>query len=133
MSSANKVWKCGHFSLSWSQAIVIPIPKPGKDNTEPINYRPIALTSCICKTMERIINKRLVWFLETNNILTNIQCGFRKNRSTINQLVILETFIRDAFVNMMSKIMLRHDAETMTTSCYLETYHFKIIQVDLKN
>ena len=49
--------------------------------------------------MKRMINKRLVWFLETNNILTNIQCGFRKNRSTIDQLVRLETFIRDAFVN----------------------------------
>ena len=46
-----------------------------------------------------MINKRLVWFLETNNILSNIQCGIRKNRSTIDQLVRLETFIRDAFVN----------------------------------
>ena len=57
-------YKHGHFPLSWSQAIVIPIPKPGKDNTDPNNYRPIALTSCICKTMDRMINKRLVWFLE---------------------------------------------------------------------
>ena len=31
-----------------------------------------------------MINKRLVWFLETNNILTNIQCDFRKNHSTID-------------------------------------------------
>ena len=46
-----------------------------------------------------MINKRLVWFLETNNILTNTQCGFRKNRSTTDQLVTLETIIRDAFVN----------------------------------
>ena len=88
----------GNFPLSWSQAIIIPIPKPGKDNTDPNNYRPIALTSCICKTMKRMINKRLVWFLETNNILTNTQCGFRKNRSTTYQLVRLETIIRDAFV-----------------------------------
>ena len=35
--------------------------------------------------MELMINKvLLVWFLETNNILTNIQCDFRKNRSTID-------------------------------------------------
>ena len=44
------------------------MPKPEKDNTDPNNYRLIALTSCICKTMERMINKRLVWFIETNNI-----------------------------------------------------------------
>ena len=49
----------------WHKAVIIPIPKPGKDKTEATNYRPIALTSCICKTMERMINDRLVWFLES--------------------------------------------------------------------
>ena len=61
-----------------------------------LDYRPKALTNCVCKTMERMINKRLVWFLESN-ILSNIKCGFRKNRSTIDHLVRLETVIRDAF------------------------------------
>ena len=37
---------------SWRLATVIPIPKPGKDHAEPTNYRPIALTSCLCKTRE---------------------------------------------------------------------------------
>ena len=43
--------------------VVLPIPKLGKENTDPNNYRPIALT------MEWMINKRLVCFLKTNNIL----------------------------------------------------------------
>ena len=46
-----------------------------------------------------MINDRLVWFLEYNNILTDIQCGFRKQKSTIDHLVRLESFIRDAFLN----------------------------------
>ena len=58
-----------------------------------------------------MINKRLVWFLETNNILTNIQCGFRKNRSTIDQLVRLETFNRDAFVNKEHAVSVFFDLE----------------------
>jgi len=33
----------------------VPISKPGKDTTNPTNYRPIALTSCVCKIMERVI------------------------------------------------------------------------------
>ena len=52
------------FPESWRLATVIPIPKPNKDHAEPKNYRPIALTSCLCKTLERMINKRLVWYLE---------------------------------------------------------------------
>ena len=61
--------------------------------------------------MERMINERLVWFLETNNILTNIQCGLRKIRNTIYQLVILETFIRDHFVNKEHAVSVFFDLE----------------------
>ena len=39
--------------------------------------------------------KRLVWFLEANNILTNIQIS----RSTIDQVVRLNSLIRDECVN----------------------------------
>ena len=66
----NNIWKTGNIPKSWKEATVIPIPKPDKDHTDPTNYRPIALTSCICKTMERMINDRLTWFLEANNIIT---------------------------------------------------------------
>ena len=41
------------FPEDWTLATIIPIPKPGKDPGEPNNYRPIALTSCLCKTLER--------------------------------------------------------------------------------
>ena len=58
----NHVWHTGILPDSWKEAIVIPILKPGKDSTNPANYRPIALTSCICKTMERMVNDRLFGF-----------------------------------------------------------------------
>ena len=56
-------------------------PKKG-DKSNPLNYRPIAITSLISKTMDTIITKKLLTFLETNNLLSDHQYGFRKARST---------------------------------------------------
>ena len=98
LQAFNEVWVSGKFPTSWKQATIIPIPKPGKHNTDPSNYRPIALTSCLCKTLERMINTRLIWFLESNGLITNFQCGFRSKRSTADHLVCLETFVREAFI-----------------------------------
>ena len=62
----NDIWDTGKFLESWELATIIPIPKPGNDHAEPTNYRPIALTSCLCKTLERMINTRLVRIKQSN-------------------------------------------------------------------
>ena len=94
----NTIWTSGFFPTSLHKATIIPLPKPGKDDNDPNNYRPIALTSCICKTMERMVNDRLVWFLEKEQILSQSQSGFRKRRSTVDQLIKLETLARESFI-----------------------------------
>ena len=91
-------WQNHYFPPQWRTAHVIPIPKPGKSPSHPDNYRPIALTSCLCKTLERMINNRLYEYCTMNGHFANIQCGGRRGRSTIDHLVRLETFIRRAFV-----------------------------------
>ena len=45
-----------------------------------------------------MINDRLIWFLESNNLIFGNRAGFRKDYSTNNHLVRLESFIRDAFI-----------------------------------
>ena len=107
----NEIWRTGKFPEDWHKAVIIPIPKPGKDKTEATNYRPIALTSCICKTMERMINDRLVWFLESNSLISGNQAGFRKNCSTNDHLVRLESFIRDAFIKKEHCVAIFFDLE----------------------
>ena len=74
----NQFWDGGDFPTELREATTIPIPKPGKDTTNPNNYRPIALTSCICKTFERMVSSRLVWCLEKYSIITAYQSEFRK-------------------------------------------------------
>ena len=124
----NGIWTTGVFPESWRLATIIPIPKPGKDHAEPTNYRPIALTSCLCKTLERMINKRLVWYLESNNLITKLQSGFRAERSTNDNLVRLETFIRDAFIKREHVVAVFFDLE----KAYDTTWRYGILK-DLHN
>ena len=48
--------------------------------------------------VERMINERLVWYLEKNSLLAKQQCSYRSNRLTVDQWVRLETFIRNDFI-----------------------------------
>ena len=106
------MWETGKFPESWELATIILIPKTGKDHTESTNYRPIALTSCLCKTLERMINANKVWYLEINNLISPVKSGFRSElRSTNDNLVRLETFIRDAFVKKEHVVAVFFDLE----------------------
>lgn len=93
----NHSWTQGQLPQIWKDAIMIPIHKKGKDPKKPESYRPISLTSCVGKTMERIVNARLRWYLETNNLLATQQSGFRQFRSTEDQTTYLAQEIEDAF------------------------------------
>ena len=120
----NDIWATGVFPESWRLATIISIPKPGKDHEDPSNYRPIALTSCLCKTLERMINKRLVWYLESNDLISPVQSGFRSGRSTNDHLIRLETFIRDAFVNREHVVSVFFDLE----KAYDTTWRYGILK-----
>ncbi|GFU00306.1 putative RNA-directed DNA polymerase from transposon X-element [Trichonephila clavipes] len=50
----NRIWREQAYPTQWQEAIVILILKPEKDPKNPLSYRPIALTSCLCKTLERM-------------------------------------------------------------------------------
>lgn len=107
----NIIWTEKVFPDIWRQAIVVPIPKPGKPKFDKGSYRPISLTCCLCKIFEKIINKRLRWYLENNNIITDSQSGFRQNCSTTDCLVSLETNILDAFDKKQSMLTVCLDLE----------------------
>lgn len=71
----------GKVPESWKVANVQPVPKKGS-RADPANYRPISVTSILCKSMERVLNGRLMAYLESNDLLSDQQYGFRRNRST---------------------------------------------------
>ena len=121
----NKIFNDSEFSSIWEMALVLPFPKPGKDPTLPSSYRPIALTSCLCKLMERMVNTRLVWFLERTGVLSSSQCGFRRMHSCIDVLLHLENSICKAFASKQHHITVFFDLE----KAYDTAWRYGILRV----
>ena len=90
----NRMFNTSYVPLDWKEALVVPIPKPGKPPEVADSYRPISLTSCLAKCMERIINRRLQWHLENKGYLQSIQTGFRRNCCTVDHIVNLESAVK---------------------------------------
>ncbi len=99
----NKIWMEGIIPKIWKKAVVIPIVKPGKNPTNPGSYHPIALTSNLCKLMEKIIVHRLTYDLEKKGKLSKYQCGFRGKRSTMDALIKVSNEVEKAVT--MKEIM----------------------------
>lgn len=84
----NKSMSNGCVPDAWKRANVTPIHKKS-DKQNKQNYRPISLLSCMGKVMERIIYDELYEYLETHCLLTWRNSGFKKQDSTVNQLLLL--------------------------------------------
>ena len=80
----NLSWSSHSFPSIWKTSSIIPIHKVGKPLDSPASFWPISLTSCVSKLFERIILSRLLFFLESNSILSPRQAGFRPGRSTLD-------------------------------------------------
>lgn len=127
----NKVWDEGNIPVSWKEALIVPIHKPGKDASKPSNYRPIALTSNICKLMERMINERILYILESKQLLAPYQSGFRKGRQTMDLVVCLEDEVRKVQVNKESVCAVFFDVEKAYDMLWRDGLLIKLHQIGI--
>ena len=125
-------WKTGTLPQSWKAAQIIPIPKPNKELMEINSYRPIALTSCLGKLLEGLVNSRLIWKLETSNSLSNCQFGFRKQRSTNDALLYFTDKIYEGFQNQKSTIAILIDFEAAFDKIPHKTILLKCMKLGIK-
>lgn len=86
LTLSKRIWNEKAFPTSWREAMIVPIPKTGKDPENVSNYRPFALTSCLCKLLKKLVNTRLVYILE-KNILSKFRSGFRYERNTQDKVL----------------------------------------------
>ena len=70
----------------WRDAKIFPLHKKG-DPREASNYRGISLVNIVYKLYANVIVERLEKFVEESNILPDCQNGFRKKRSTIDNII----------------------------------------------
>ena len=74
----------------WKVANIVLEHKGGSRNMAS-NYRPISLTSQLCKIFETLVRNQVIEFLESNQLIKDSQHGFRKGSSClINRLTFLD-------------------------------------------
>ena len=76
----------GIVPLEWKEANIIPLFKKGSRNKS-VNYRPVSLTSVICKLLETIIRDHMIDFLVKHKLINPSQHGFLKARSCLTNLL----------------------------------------------
>jgi len=90
----NKSLNSGVVPDMWKEAIITAIFKKG-DKSSPSNYRPVSLTSILCKTIEKIVKNHIVAHMKLNNLFSNRQFGFMEGRSTSLQLLnVLDDWVK---------------------------------------
>lgn len=134
----NGILKLQHWPAQWKEAIIVPVPKPGKDHSQPASYRPISLLSHISKVAERVILSRLVEHDNTHNITSDVQFGFRTQHNTTQQLSRVVTDIIVGFNQKNVTVMTLLDAKNAFDKVWhlglvykLHKYHFPIHLIKL--
>ena len=89
----NKAWKEETIPKEWGKSILVPIPKKG-DLSECSNYRTISLINHTSKVLLMVLLNRLKHQLDP--YLADEQAGFRKDRSTVHQILILRLLAEKA-------------------------------------
>lgn len=104
----NLCLESGIFPDCFKKAIVHPIYKSG-DRDSSANYRPISILSVVSKIFEKILNSRLLSYLNTHNILSPNQFGFRREVGT-----------EDAVLDLTNSIVRHLDKKQKTLAIFLD-------------
>lgn len=126
----NAILMLSYWPNSWKKSLVIPIPKKGKNHSQPTSYRPISLLSTISKVAEKIVLNRLDKSLKKSNMRNPYQFGFKKKHNTVLQISRIVTDIITNFNKSKNTVMLLLDIEKAFDKVWLEGLLFKLIKLE---
>jgi len=78
----------------WKESIIVPIQKKG-DTTDCSNYMGISLLPTTYKLLSNILLSRLIPYAK--EFMGDHQCGFRRNRSTIDHIFYIRQILEKKF------------------------------------
>jgi hypothetical protein len=88
------IWNKEELPQQWKESVILPICKKG-DNTDCNNYPGISLLSSAYKILSNILLARLTPYV--NEIIRDHLCGFRHNRSTMDQIFYIRQILEKKF------------------------------------
>ena len=86
-----------YYPRIWRVATIIPLLETGNYLSEVPSFRPISLTSCVAKLLERILSNHLYYIAKTSNMFSRFQAGFQKGQSCEDQITRIVLAIEDGF------------------------------------
>lgn len=129
----NTMLRIGYFPEQWKLAKVLMLPKPGKDHTDPNNYRPISLLCTLSKIAEKAILLRLNRFLHIKKTIRDEQFGFRSQHSTVQQVVRVADDITQGFNKNQVTAMLLIDLQKAFDKVWHKGLICKVINLNVSN
>ena len=116
--------KTGQIPKQWKISLITPVYKKGSKCNH-ANYRPISLTSFLCRVLEKIISCQILNHLMENNLISSNQHGFLPRRSTVTQLITaLNDWTRAYIANECTTVVY-----TDLTKAFDKVSHPKLLDV----
>ena len=121
--------RLGEVPEEWKDAVVIPLHKGGKKpSKDPLSYRPITLTSCVARVLEKALEltMQIRKYLEVNKLIYDHQSGFYRSTLQLPNCAALPTngqwlWIKGSVFKQLSRIWARHTTRCPLQSCFLSS------------
>lgn len=108
----NECLKRGCFPKRWKTSVIIPIVKPGKENSDDANkFRPISLINIGGKILEKLLINRIMHHIYSHNLLNKNQFGFIPQRSTTDAAMFVREHIEKLLQGKKSVIVTSLDVK----------------------